>query len=52
MAGTQDARPAPNLAGLRLHTATLYRLPSRVGCPQLPEGEGAPPRTCLSVLRL
>lgn len=39
MAGTQDASPAPNLAGLRLHTATLYRLPSGVGRPQLSEGE-------------
>lgn len=52
MAGPQDASPAPNLAGLRLHAATLHRLPSRVCCPQLPEGEGTPSRMCLSVLRL
>lgn len=40
MAGTQNASPAANLAGLRLHAATLHRLPSRVCCPQLPEGGG------------
>lgn len=48
MAGTQDASPAPNLAGLRLHAATLHRLPSRVRRPQLLEGEGdAVPAACL-----
>lgn len=28
MAGAEDASPAPNLPGLWLHAATLYRVPT------------------------
>lgn len=38
LAGAEDAPPAANIAGLRLHPATLHRLPTGVGGPQLSEG--------------
>lgn len=38
LAGAQDASPAPNVPGLRLHAATFHRLPARVCRPQLSEG--------------
>ena len=39
LAGAQDPAPAAHLARLRLHAATLHRLPARVGRPLLPQGQ-------------
>lgn len=39
LAGAKDSSPAPDVPGLRLHTAPLHCLPARVSRPQLSKGE-------------
>lgn len=54
LAGAEDAAPAANVAGLRLHAAPLHRLPAGVRLPQLPEGNGefyGPDDVCLPTLK-